>query len=208
VQEHLMRGSHAAGVEGAHGEDDASRPHGHAVHEHRGEGPFSMTAPVAVLAVLSVIGGWIQFAPVWHPVSNWLDVVAPPLATPSNTQEALASLFAFLLGLAGIAVAAAFYGRRLWPVPRWAFVQRTLEHKFWFDELYDVAFYRPSVLLAHGVGRLVELPLVQGSIGEIAGGVRELGLGTKRLQTGLVRTYALAIAASVAVITIVFVAVR
>ncbi|TML51454.1 MAG: NADH-quinone oxidoreductase subunit L, partial [Actinobacteria bacterium] len=31
VQEHLMRGSHAAGMEGAHGEDDASRPHGHDV---------------------------------------------------------------------------------------------------------------------------------------------------------------------------------
>src|SRR5213595_390978 len=37
VQEHLMRGSHAAGMEGAHGED-ASRPHGHDVHEHTGEG--------------------------------------------------------------------------------------------------------------------------------------------------------------------------
>ena len=38
--------------------------------------------------------------------------------------------------------------------------------------------------------------------------LREAGLDTSRLQTGLVRTYALAIAASLAVITIVFVAVR
>jgi len=71
VREHLMRGSHAAGMEGAHGAD-ASAPHDHEVHAHAGEGPFSMTAPVLVLAVLAVIGGWIQFAPLWHPVSDWL----------------------------------------------------------------------------------------------------------------------------------------
>src|SRR5437588_3461600 len=45
VREHLMRGSHAAGMEGAHGAD-ASAPHDHEVHAHAGEGPFSMTAPV------------------------------------------------------------------------------------------------------------------------------------------------------------------
>jgi NADH-quinone oxidoreductase subunit L len=203
VQEHLMRGSHTAGMEGAHEE-----AHGHATHEHRGEGPFSMTATVAVLAVLSVIGGWIQFAPLWHPVSSWLEPVARPLAEPTNTQEALASLFAFLLGLAGIAVAWLVYSQRQFAVPRLAFTRRVLEHKFYFDEAYDFAFYRPTVALANALGRWVEGPIIGGSIREIAQGLREAGLGTGRLQTGLVRTYALAIAASMAVITIVFVAVR
>jgi NADH-quinone oxidoreductase subunit L len=177
-------------------------------HEHGGEGPVSMTSTVAVLAVLSVIGGWIQFAPLWHPISDWLEPVARPLAEPTNTEEALASLFAFLLGLAGIGVAWLIYSARTWPVPRYAFAQRVLEHKFYFDELYDLAFYKPTVALATGLRRWFEVPIVQGSIGEIARGFRDAGLGTRRLQTGLVRTYALAIAASLAVITIVFVAVR
>jgi NADH-quinone oxidoreductase subunit L len=203
VREHLMRGSHAAGMEGSHEE-----AHGHDTHEHRGEGPFSMTATVAVLAVLSVIGGWIQFAPLWHPVSSWLEPVARPLAEPTNTQEALASLFAFLLGLAGIAVAWLVYSQHRFAVPRLAFTRRVLEHKFYFDEAYDFAFYRPTVALANALGRWVEGPIIGGSIREIAQGFREAGLGTGRLQTGLVRTYALAIAASLAVVTIVFVAVR
>jgi NADH-quinone oxidoreductase subunit L len=177
-------------------------------HEHSGEGPFSMTAPVAVLAVLSVIGGWIQFAPVWHPVSDWLDPVAPPIATPSNTEEALASLFALLLGLAGIGVAWMLYGARRWSVPRYAFGQRVLEHKFYFDEAYDYAFYRPSVALAVGVKRWFEDPVIGGSIKEFATGMRDLALGTRRIQTGLVRTYVLAIAASLVVLMVVFVAVR
>ena len=204
VREHLMRGSHAAGMEGAH----TTRESGHEVHEHAGEGPFSMTAPVVVLAVLAVIGGWIQFAPVWHPVSDWLDPVAQPLAVPSSTEEALASLFAFLLGLAGIGVAWMIYGAKRWRVPKLAFSRRVLEHKFYFDEAYDAAFYRPAVWLAKGLGRWIEGPIIGGSIREITAAFREAGLDTSRIQTGLVRTYALAIAASLAVITIVFVAVR
>src|SRR5206468_10084260 len=176
VREHLMRGSHAAGMEGAHGAD-ASAPHDHEVHAHAGEGPFSMTAPVAVLAVLSVVGGWIQFAPLWHPVSDWLDPVAPAIATPSNTQEALASLFALLLGLAGIGVAWMLYGARRWSVPRYAFGQRVLEHKFYFDAAYDYAFYRPSVALAVGLKRWFEDPVIGGSIKEFATGMRDLALG-------------------------------
>ena len=134
--------------------------------------------------------------------------MARSLAEPTSTQEALASLFAFLLGLAGIAVAWLVYSSRRWPVPRYAFAQRLFEHKFYFDELYDLAFYRPAVAFARLFQRAVEEPLVLGSVGGVGQTFRDLGLWTRRLQTGLVRTYALAIAASLAVITIVFVAVR
>ena len=178
------------------------------VHEHKREGPFWLMAPVLVLAVLSVVGGWIQFAPLWDPVSTWLDVVAPPLVTPSDTQEAVASVLAVGLGLVGVGLAFLFYGRRRLAVPRIAWAQNLLEHKFYFDEAYDFAFYRPAVWLARALGRWIEGPIIGGSIKELATGVREAGLGTGRLQTGLVRTYAFAIAASLAVITIVFVAVR
>jgi NADH-quinone oxidoreductase subunit L len=208
VREHLMHGSHAHGPEGAHGEDDASRSHGHDTHEHAGEGPFSMTAPVAVLAILSVVGGWIQFAPFWHPISNWLEPVAPLLVEPTNTQEVIASVAAVLLGLAGMALAWLLYAERRLVVPRLAFGRNLLEHKFYFDELYDYAFFRPAVGTARFLRRAIEEPLVLGSIGGIAETFRDLGGWTRRAQTGLVRTYALAIAASVAVMTIVFVAVR
>jgi NADH-quinone oxidoreductase subunit L len=206
VREHLMGRSHAYGQEGAH--VGGASPHVHERHEHKGEGPFWMMAPVLVLAVLSVIGGWIQFAPLWDPVSTWLDGVAPPLATPSGSQEAVASFLAVALGLAGIGIAYLIYGSRKLEAPRIAWAQTLLERKFYFDEAYDLAFYRPAVALAQSLARWIEGPIIGGSIKELATGVREAGLGTGRLQTGLVRTYAFAIAASVAVITIVFVAVR
>jgi NADH-quinone oxidoreductase subunit L len=186
VREHLTRGDHA----------------------HAGEGPFSMTATVAVLAVLAALGGFIQFAGVWTPVSDWLEPVARPLVDASGTQEAVSSVLAVVLGLGGIGLAWLLYGARSATAPRVATLQALLERKFYFDELYDLVFFRPAVLLSRGFFGLVERPLVFGSIRELAGGMRGLGLGTRRLQTGLVRTYALAIAASLAVVMVVFVAVR
>jgi NADH-quinone oxidoreductase subunit L len=203
VQEHYTQHSHGSEADvGRH-----AQAHGPAYTGPSREGPFSMTAPVLILAALSVIGGWIQFAPLWHPVSDWLEPVARPLAEPTSTQEAVASLFAFLLGLAGLGVAWLIYSQRRFAVPRLAFA-RVLEHKFYFDELYDVAFYRPAIGFARLFKRAFEEPFVEGSIIGITETFRDLGLGARRLQTGLVRTYALAIAASLAVITIVFVAVR
>ena len=168
----------------------------------------SLAVPVAILAVLSVVGGWIQWEPLWHPIETWLQTVAEPTVSPKSWQDAVSSALALLLGLGGIFLAWLVYGVRRVAVPRFAFTQRVLEHKFYFDELYDALFYRPTVFLATELARWVEKPLVAGSVRELAAGVRDLGLGTRRLQTGLVRTYTLAIAASLAIVTVVFVVVR
>jgi NADH-quinone oxidoreductase subunit L len=93
-------------------------------------------------------------------------------------------------------------------VPRFAFTQRVLEHKFYFDELYDVVFYRPTVWVAKGMYRWIEDPLVDESSTSLGQDTRDLGRVVARAQTGLLRTYALAIASSVAVLAVVFVAVR
>src|SRR3954454_10516287 len=38
----------------------------------------ALAVPVGVLALLSIVGGWIQFSPWWHPVETWLQTVAEP----------------------------------------------------------------------------------------------------------------------------------
>jgi NADH-quinone oxidoreductase subunit L len=168
----------------------------------------SMGAAVAVLAVLSLIGGWIQWAPLWHPVETWLATVAEPLVSPTNWNEAISSVLALALGLAGIGVAWLLYGARRVPVPTLPFWQQTLERKLYFDELYDALFYAPAVFVARAFTNWIERPLILGSSREIGQETRDLGGVFARLQTGLLRTYALAIASSLAVLAIVFVAVK
>ena len=182
------------------------REHFHALK--RDLAGLTMGVPVAVLAVLSVIGGWIQFAPLWHPVETWLQSVAEPVVTPTDWQEGISSALAVLLGLLGIYVAWALYAVKTFAVPQFAFAQRVLEHKFYFDELYDALFYRPTVWLAKALFRGIEDPLIAESSTSLGQDTRDLGRIVARLQTGLVRTYVLAIASGAAVLAIVFIAVK
>ena len=86
--------------------------------------------------------------------------------------------------------------------------QRVLEHKFYFDELYDAVFYRPTVWAAKGLYRWSRGPAGRRVLDLARTGHARPRPLVARAQTGLLRTYALAIASSVAVLAVVFVAVR
>jgi NADH-quinone oxidoreductase subunit L len=180
-----------------------AREHYHAHHGQ--EGPLSMRWTVGVLAVLSTIAGFIQFAPLWEPLTRWLEPVAAPFAIASNTQEWLSSGVAMSLGLAGIAVAWAIYSAKRVKAPR---AVPLFVHKFYWDELYDLLWYRTADLTARGLYAFVEQPLIAGSLSALTSSV---GLGSRdlgRVQNGLVRSYALALAGGVAVLAVVFLATR
>ena len=85
-------------------------------------------------------------------------------------QEAVSSLCGVAAGALGIWIAWTLYSRRSMEVPRYAAVQNVLEHKFYFDELYDLVFYKPAVALSHGLAWLIEAPLLR-SVGQFAGAV-------------------------------------
>jgi NADH-quinone oxidoreductase subunit L len=170
---------------------------------------FSMTAPVVVLAVLSMIGGWLQFAPIWTPLTEWLGPVARtlPSAEPTSWQEGVSSALAVGLGVAGVSIAGWYWGREL-AVPRVRALETLFQHKFYFDELYDAVFYRPSVALARGLRRGIEGPIVFGTGIVAAVAAVDVGRETRRLQTGLNRTYALALGAGIIVVGAVYLGVR
>jgi NADH-quinone oxidoreductase subunit L len=187
------------GEQSAYVQEHPPRPHGDRVAQG------SMYLTVGALTVLAAVGGWLQFADLWTPVTDWLRPVAAPLVEASGTQEAVASIVAVALGAAGIAVAWWIYAARRAPAPRpWAL----LEQKFYFDQLYAALFYWPAVALSKLLYWVVEGPLVGGSIAGVVDLARWSGSRVRELQTGLVRSYALALAAGVAVLIVVFVAVK
>jgi NADH-quinone oxidoreductase subunit L len=180
-------------------------------HAHHGkEGPRTMLVPVGILAVLAVIGGWIQFAPIWTPVTSWLEPVARTLAVaePTSWEEGLSSALAVALGLGGIAVAYLVYGTGRLAVPRLPALQRALEHKLYFDEAYDLAFYKPAAALATALRRGFEEPVVLAAGTDIGETAFDAGRLVRRLQTGLLRTYVLFLGTGMAVVAIVFLVVR
>ncbi|HEX2293105.1 MAG TPA: NADH-quinone oxidoreductase subunit L [Gaiellaceae bacterium] len=182
------------------------REHFHA--PERNEPNVWMAWTVGALAVLSVVGGWIQIAGLWHPLSDFLEPVAEPGVEPTMVQDLVTSVLAVGLAVVGIYIAWAIYAVGRIKVPDLPGLQRVLEHKFYWDEAYDAAFYRPTVLIAQSLYRFVEQPLIAGSIEGLTHGVRVLAGRTGEAQTGLLRTYVLALGAGAALLAFVFLAVR
>jgi NADH:ubiquinone oxidoreductase subunit 5 (subunit L)/multisubunit Na+/H+ antiporter MnhA subunit len=166
-----------------------------------------MLIPVGILTVLAAIGGLLVIPGLWEPFLHWIDEVAEPLVTPSVAQDYATSVIAVSLAAVGIWLARRAFaaGREL--VAAGA-LRTTLEHKLYFDELYDRLFSLPAQVIANRLRDDVEVPVVQRSLGEIGDGVRTAAGGTARLQTGLLRSYALVIAGSVTILIVVFLAVR
>jgi NADH-quinone oxidoreductase subunit L len=169
---------------------------------------LAMAWPVGVLTVLAAVGGFLQVPWGWKLVDDWLHPVA------ESAEEATGITFTFsvvattALALAGIALAWRIWGRAD-PLPdrmrrRYPWAARTLEEKFYFDAAYDQAFYEPSARSAALALEYVEEPVFLRSLGELGSGVRSLSGRLSSVQTGSVRSYALALGAGAAVIALVF----
>ena len=158
--------------------------------EHPHEAPAVMMVPVAILAVLATIGGLIQtravgFGPA--AVSDFLSSVVGPVRWEGGGAEIALTLLTMLLATA------LFVGAmRIRPWSAYApWAQRLLEHKYYFDEIYDAVFVRPLDWLAGFALRDIERPVIDGAVIE-TGALTKWGASeASMLQTGYFRNYVL-----------------
>src|SRR5262249_44485897 len=129
------------------------------VYEHAHESPPAMTIPLALLAVGSVLVGFVGMPSVaglglFHP-PNWVEEgLAPVLGKGEvldpahlSTEIGLMAL-AIVVSLGGIAFAYSLYGKGIAPLADRLRVSagglyRLVYNKYWIDELYDFVFVRP-----------------------------------------------------------------
>ena len=168
----------------------------------------SLGMPTGILSeVGSAVAGLLLIPGVWDPFEDWLEPVVEPLVHPTTGEEWLTSALAVGLGVLGsfLAWRAFRSGREL---VRDGAVRRTLEHKLWFDELYDRVFARPGQAVALALRDRFESPVVQRGLDEVADGTLDAAGIAARAQSGLLRTYALAITVTVSILALVFLVVR
>jgi NADH-quinone oxidoreductase subunit L len=164
-----------------------------------------MSAPVVVLAVLASVAGFLQVPSGWHLVDDWLepDLLADPGIEATHTGELIVSVVSVVLALAAIGLAWWVYvadpGRRtrLLPAPA---TRALLHDQYRFDEAYEQAVVQPGRDLGDTLTTGVERGAVQGSVEAVVAGVANAARGLSALQTGLVRSYAFAMIAGVAVV--------
>ncbi len=187
----------------------------HHVAEHLHESPAVMTTPLWILAILSIIGGWVgipwieslNLFPQWlEPVMKGKEVVSK-LAVDIPEHAVHHSLsFELLLALVSVIVAAAgiFIAHQLYikkpDVPAritsggFAPVYRLVYDKYRIDELYDALFVTPLLWISDKLmWKVVDEKLIDGTVNGIASVATGWGNWTRRLQTGYVQNYALMI---------------
>jgi NADH-quinone oxidoreductase subunit L len=163
-------------------------PHA-AAHVH--ESPLSMTGVLAILAVLSAIGGFLS-------IPHFLEPMLPlPGIQPSRAGAHVPIVvMSVALGLAGLAGAAWFYagkGERAEAVrARFSGLHRLLSGKYFVDEFYDLVINRPLLWVSeHVFLRLSDRALIDGTLNGLAALAQRTSGVMGRLQTGHLHLYVL-----------------
>jgi len=191
-----------------HGHSD---PHGHPGHEHGTphESPMIMLVPLMILAVLSLVGGWVG---IHGRFERFLDPVFTSGEFAEHASEAAGPGLQYSLMGASVAAAALgwFLARLLYrknpDLPRkiaehLGGFYDTLVHKYYVDEIYAALFVKPLLdgstrVLWHGVDQGV----IDAAVNDAADGANHVSDAARHMQSGNLRSYAGWIAAGAALV--------
>jgi NADH-quinone oxidoreductase subunit L len=158
-----------------------------------------------VLAVLSVVGGWVAAPALWGGKDHFTAFLAPAFgaregANPideiaAHSLELTLALVAVITALVGIAVAYWLYVRQPKKPEQLAKslepVYRTMLNKYWVDELYAATVVRPLVWISdHVLWKIVDVEAIDGTVNGIAQGASAVGDRVRHAQSGNARSYA------------------
>jgi NADH-quinone oxidoreductase subunit L len=180
---------------------------------HIAERDWAMRFPMAMLALLAIVGGLIQIPGVDDTVTRFL---APSFAgshlyhlEPSTGTDWVGLIVGALIAIAGISIAYRIYVARPGTaaalqarVPR---LHTFLYNKWYFDELIDLLVVRPVLWLGRFTGTVLERGVIGGGVtGGTLGVVRAASAGVRRAQTGFLRYYAAVIIVGLSAMALYF----
>ena len=187
----------------------------HHVHVH--ESPWSMLGPLVVLAVLSVIGGWMAAPPFFGGENHFAAFLAPIFG--GAHEAAGAEAHQLEIWLAVVAVVAALLGLL---TAFWLYLKQpgkpaeiakslkpiynTLYNKYYVDEAYGAAIVKPLLALSTSVlWKVIDVEMIDGTVNGVAHGATATGDITRRTQSGNTRSYAVwVVVGALTVLIIVF----
>ncbi|TMF34746.1 MAG: NADH-quinone oxidoreductase subunit L [Chloroflexi bacterium] len=166
------------------------KPSPHRPVDHPHAPPLVMMITVAVLAVLATAGGLIQTRALGVGpalVTDFLASVLGPVRWEGGGIEIAVTFLTMILATA--LFVGALYIRPWSAYAPWA--QRVLEHKYYFDELYDRAFVRPTDAVAAFALRDIERPVIDAAVVDTGVAARWSAGELSLTQSGYFRNYVL-----------------
>jgi NADH-quinone oxidoreductase subunit L len=210
---HTHSDSHAVMV-ADHDDDHAAHTHG--VHES----PWIMLFPLVVLAILSVIGGWVGIPIAFggsdetehflQPIFN-AGVIGTVTNAASHALELTLATISILTSALGLFIAYLFYYKK--PGTAAALAQRApalyrlVDNKFYIDEIYGALIVGPLLMFSRlFLSGLIDTGIVNGSGAAAGATTRGLSALVRRVQSGNIRSYAgwLALGAAAVLLVMIF----
>jgi NADH-quinone oxidoreductase subunit L len=178
---------------------------------HPHESPPVMIWPMAVLAIGAVIGGVLNL-PEALPRGGMLGAFLEPVVGAVHHEEAVGVLLVmWAIATVGVLAAWWIYGidleRRAAVRLRLGPVNSIVRHKFFVDEIYATVIVAPFQLGASFLAGVVDRRVIDGAVNGLGTLVTGAAASVRKLQTGLVRGYAVGILAGTAAL-IVYVVLR
>jgi len=168
---------------------------------HVHESPAAMTIPLIVLAVLSIIGGFVGIPEVFIKGGERLnDFLSPVIAqnnehlVPHTTEYMLMALSTILVI---IAIIFAWFKFRNYQSTEAKGFGKVLENKWYVDELYDKLIVNPIQNFAKFLNNLFEKYVVDGVVNGVGRLVHYGSRQLRLLQSGLVGSYVLLMVLSI-----------
>jgi NADH-quinone oxidoreductase subunit L len=187
-------------------------------HVHPHESPTTMTIPLIVLAIPSlVIGALLGWPPDAGAIHTFLGktiqstIVEEAHGAVSTSTSWTFGIISSLVALGGILLAYTMY-LRLTPNPyklgdRLHWLWSFLWHKWYFDEVYHAVFVQGTLALAMAAWAF-DRHVVDGAVNGVATVISRSSGRLRRVQTGFVANYALVIALGAVLIVGVYLIAR
>ncbi len=163
------------------------------------EAPFSMIIPLSLLAIGSVVAGWVGVPEVLGGENGWAEFLGKCLGHPhahlSHSVEWALMVISVAAGITGIYLAYLMYLKRpelpISLCEKYPRVYECLFNKYYVDEFYSWLIVQPTIKCGRYVLRgFTDGKIIEGIVNGIPRLIGRLSSGLSRFQTGRVQQYA------------------
>jgi NADH-quinone oxidoreductase subunit L len=169
----------------------------HEQEHHLHESPVAMTIPLIVLAILSVIGGFVGIPEAFAHNAHALEHFLSPVIAPSTEAHTLSSGTEYMLMTVSVvlAVIAIVYAwARFTKRPEIQDAEgagKLLANKWYVDELYDGIIAKPLLAFGSLLKNVVEKSGIDGVVNGVGRSIQYAGRTIRLMQSGQVGNYIL-----------------
>ncbi len=169
----------------------------HEQEHHLHESPSAMTIPLIVLAILSVIGGFVGIPEVFAPNAHALEHFLSPVIAKNPESHQLSHGTEYMLMGVSVAlalIAIVYAWSRFSKKPEIEEAEgagKLLANKWYVDELYDTVIAKPLLASGNLLKNVVEKSGIDGIVNGVGRGIQYAGRQIRLMQSGQVGNYIL-----------------